>query len=142
MLNKAVLIGRFTADPELRHTPSNIPVTSFTLAVERNYVRQGEQRQTDFIDIVAWRQTAEFITRFFHKGQMIAVSGFIQTRNWEDRDGKKRKSVEVVVDEAYFVEPKRDSSPATAAPAFTDNDAPLDTSGSGFSELDDGELPF
>ena len=92
MLNKAILMGRLTAEPELRRTQSNTAVTSFSLAVNRSYARQGEQAQTDFIDIVAWGSTAEFVSKWFHKGMLVAVSGRIQTRNWEDRQGNKRKS--------------------------------------------------
>ena len=94
MLNKAILMGRLVAEPELRHTPNNIAVASFTLAVDRTY---GQDKQTDFLDIVAWRSTAEFVSKWFHKGMLVAVSGRIQTRNWEDKQGNKRKSVEVVI---------------------------------------------
>ena len=139
MLNKAILMGRLTADPELRHTQSNIPVTSFTLAVERRY---GQDKQTDFLDIVAWRNTAEFVSKWFRKGMLVAVSGRIQTRTWEDKQGNKRKSVEVVADEAFFAESKKDSAPRPS------NDAPvpfdLPPVGGDFAELgpDDSELPF
>ena len=104
MLNKVILMGRLTADPELRHTQSNIPVTSFTLAVERRY---GQDKQTDFLDIVAWRNTAEFVSKWFRKGMLVAVSGRIQTRTWEDKQGNKRKTTEVVADEVFFAEGKR-----------------------------------
>lgn len=102
MLNVAVLMGRMVKDPELRTTGNGISVTSFTIAVDRSYQKQGQERQADFINVVAWRQTAEFITRFFRKGQMIAVQGSIQTRNYEDRNGNKRTAVEVVADNASF----------------------------------------
>lgn len=104
MLNKAILMGRLTADPELRHTQSNIPVTSFTLAVDRTF---GQDKQTDFLDIVAWRNTAEFVSKWFSKGMLVAVSGRMQTRIWEDKQGNKRKTVEVVADEVFFAEGKR-----------------------------------
>lgn len=104
MLNKAILMGRLTADPELRHTQSNIPVTSFTLAVDRTF---GKEKQTDFLDIVAWRNTAEFISKWFSKGMLVAVSGRMQTRTWEDKQGNKRKTTEVVADEVFFAEDKR-----------------------------------
>ena len=104
MLNIAAIMGRLTADPELRHTPSNIPVTTFTVAVNRSYVKQGAERQTDFIDVVAWRNTAEFICRYFRKGQMIAVEGSIQTRSYVDKDGKNRKAFEILADNVYFTE--------------------------------------
>ncbi|MBQ6543311.1 MAG: single-stranded DNA-binding protein, partial [Clostridia bacterium] len=90
MLNCAIIMGRLVADPELRTTTSGISVTSFRVAVDRNFIRAGEERQADFIDVVAWRQTAEFVTKYFHKGSMIAVQGSIQTRNYEDRNGNKR----------------------------------------------------
>ena len=132
-------MGRLTADPELRHTQSNIPVTSFTLAVDRTF---GQDKQTDFLDIVAWRNTAEFVSKWFRKGMLVAVSGRIQTRTWEDKQGNKRKSVEVVADEAFFAESKKDSAPRPS------NDAPvpfdLPPVGGDFAELgpDDSELPF
>lgn len=159
MLNKAILMGRLVAEPELRHTPNSVPVLSFTIAVDRAYAKDGK-RETDFIDVVAWRTTAEFISKYFRKGQLIAISGSIQTRNWEDKDGKKRKSVEVIADEAHFAEPKRQSdnsdfsgysaaaassgygAPLVSASMPDDNGSQL-TSGSDFYESDDdGELPF
>ena len=102
MLNCAIIMGRLTADPELRTTGNGISVTSFSVAVDRNYQRQGQERQTDFINVVAWRQTAEFVSRYFRKGQMIAVQGSIQTRNYEDRNGNKRTAVEIVADNVSF----------------------------------------
>lgn len=102
MLNSAILIGRLVNDPELRTTPNNVSVTSFRIAVDRNYQKQGEERQADFIDIVAWRQTADFVTRYFRKGSMIAVQGSIQTRSYEDKQGNKRTAVEVVADNVSF----------------------------------------
>lgn len=143
MLNKAILMGRLTRDPELRHTPSNIAVTSFTLAVDRNYGKAGSEKQTDFIDIVAWRNTAEFVSKYFAKGQLVAVAGSLQTRNWEDKNGSKRVSVEVVADEVHFAEPKRgDGASRGNAPMPSDFDAPF-AEASDFTEIaDDGELPF
>lgn len=111
MLNQVSLMGRLTADPELRHTPNDIAVTTFTLAVNRSYVKQGAERQADFIDIVAWRSTAEFICRYFKKGQMMAVTGSIQTRNYTDKEGKNRKAFEVVADNVYFTESRGSSQP-------------------------------
>ena len=96
MINSVVLMGRLTYEPELKSSQSGISVIRFQMAVDRNYQPQGQDRQADFIDVVAWRQTAEFISRYFHKGSMIAVEGSIQTNNFTDRDGNKRKSVEVV----------------------------------------------
>ncbi len=109
MLNIAAIMGRLTADPELRHTPSNIAVTTFTVAVNRSYVKQGAERQTDFIDVVAWRNTAEFICRYFKKGQMIAVEGSIQTRTYTDKEGKNRKAFEILADNVYFTESRQTS---------------------------------
>jgi single-strand DNA-binding protein len=137
MLNKAILMGRLTADPELRHTPNNIAVTTFTLAVNRQFAKQGEQRQTDFIDIVAWRNTAEFVTRYMKKGSQVVVCGAIQTRTWKDKQDNTRKSVEIVADEVFFAEGKRTEAGAPTGdfgkpegmPAF----API---------ADDDELPF
>ena len=128
MLNVAVVMGRLTADPELRHTPNDVSVTSFTLAVDRTYVKSGEERQTDFIDIVAWRGTADFVCRYFRKGQMMAVHGSIQTRTYTDKDGNKRKAFEILADDVSFADSKRNdsggnysnnssSSSAPAAPA-------------------------
>ena len=109
MLNCAVLMGRLVADPELRTTTSGISVTSFRIAVDRSFVRQGEERQADFIDIVAWRQTAEFVTRYFKKASSICVVGTLQNRNWTDNNGVKHYATEVVADEAYFVDAKNES---------------------------------
>ena len=117
MLNTAILMGRLVADPELRHTPNDVAVTSFTIAVDRSYVKSGAERQTDFIDIVAWRNTAEFVCRYFRKGQLMAVQGSIQTRNYTDKEGNKRKAVEIVADNVHFAEPKRDNSNNVAAPS-------------------------
>ncbi len=147
MINNVVLMGRLVATPELRSTGTGISVAPFTIAVERAYAKQGEQRQADFIDCVAWRQTAEFITRYFQKGSMIAVTGTIQTRNYEDKNGNKRKAVEIVVDNASFCGSKAEtgtqggySAPANVAPA-----APSFASGSvsDFEEIiEDDDLPF
>lgn len=104
MLNHITLMGRLTKDPELRYTSNNTPVASFSLAVERDF---GE-KQTDFIECVAWRQTGEFISKYFAKGNMMAVSGRLQIRDWNDKDGNKRRSAEVVVESAYFCESKKD----------------------------------
>lgn len=145
MLNVAILMGRLTADPELRYTQSNIPVTSFTLAVDRRY-KSGEERQTDFINIVAWRQTAEFVSKYFKKGQLAAVEGSIQVRKYTDKDGNNRTAVEVVANNVQFAEPKRDggsggySRPepsAQPAPSYSNTDT------GDFSEITgDDDLPF
>lgn len=109
MYNRTILIGRLTADPELKQTPSGVAVTSFSLAVNRSYTPKGGEKQTDFIDIVAWRNTAEFVCRYFTKGKAILVEGSIQTRSYEDKNGNKRKAIEVVADSAHFVESKQNS---------------------------------
>ena len=106
-MNVCILMGRMTADPELKKTPSGVSVTSFSIAVQRSYVAKGEERQSDFIDVVAWRNTAEFISKYFRKGQMIAVQGSIQTRSYQDKHGNKRKAVEVLVDKADFCGEKK-----------------------------------
>ena len=108
MLNHIVIMGRLTRDPELRRTGSGIAVTSFSVAVERDFGnRDGGERETDFIDCVAWRQTGEFVSKYFTKGSMIVVSGRLQIRGWTDKDGNKRRSAEVVADNVYFGESKR-----------------------------------
>lgn len=143
MLNNVVIMGRLTADPELRQTASGIEVTSFCVAVDRGYVRQGEERQADFINCVAWRQSAKFISSYFHKGSMIAVTGSIQTRNYEDKTGAKRTATEVVVASASFCGSKTESGNAgdsafsAPAPAYQTGNA------SDFEELSgDDDLPF
>ena len=110
MLNNVVLIGRLTATPELKQTNSGVEVTSFTLAIDRGYTKPGEEKQTDFINLVAWRGTAKFITTYFTKGQMIAVTGSIQTRNYEDKNGNKRVATEVVCSNATFCGSKNENS--------------------------------
>ena len=110
MLNHIVIMGRLTRDPELRRTTSGIAVASFSVAVDRDFGgRDGGERETDFIDCVAWRSTGEFVSKYFTKGSMIVVSGRLQIRNWNDKDGNKRRSAEVVADNVYFGESKRSS---------------------------------
>jgi single-strand DNA-binding protein len=137
MLNKSILMGRLTRDPELRNTQSGASVASFTLAVDRDFKSNGE-READFIDIVAWKNTAEFVSKYFSKGTMAAVSGRLQIRDWTDKDGNKRKSAEIVADNVYFAESKKRDG---LAQAKRDLD---DLANSKFEELDDddGELPF
>lgn len=132
MLNKVVLMGRLTADPVLRQTQSNqLSVTTFTLAVNRDFARKDGTKDADFIDIVCWRNTAEFAAKYFRKGMQVAVSGALQTRTWKDKDENNRKTVEVVADQVYFAENKRDNeaapqysaaAPAQAAPAFVSDE--------------------
>ncbi len=139
MFNLVVLTGRLTADPELKTTSNGIPVTSFSIAVNRNY-RAGEEQQTDFINIVAWRQRAEFITKYFKKGSMIGIEGAIQTRKYTDKNGNNRTAFEVVVNNVQFVESKRDAAVAGSEPASFSNAGAND-----FAEIDGGmddDLPF
>ena len=111
MLNHIVLMGRLTRDPELRRTGSGVAVAlAFTLAVDRDYAAQGAEKETDFVDIVAWRNTAEFVSKYFTKGRMAVVTGRLQIRNWQDKEGNKRRSAEVVADNVYFGDSKRDSA--------------------------------
>ena len=140
MLNTAILMGRLTKDPELRTTQNGTSVTSFTVAVDREYVRQGEERQTDFINVVAWRQTAEFVSRYFQKGSMIAVQGSIQTRNYEDRNGNKRTAVEVIADKVSFCGSKAESGNGASvdAQANASDYTAINTNGS----VEDDDLPF
>ncbi len=117
-MNKVILMGRITRDPELRSTPNGISVLSFSIAVDRRFSGKNGERQTDFINCVAWRQTAEFIAKYFPKGRMIAVCGSLQTRSWDDQDGKKRYAMDVVVDEAYFTGSAQTSGPAAGAGTY------------------------
>ena len=150
MLNHITIMGRLTRDPEIRYTQSQTPVTSFTLAVDRDFGgRDGGEKQTDFIDCVAWRQTAEFVSKYFTKGSMAVVSGRLQIRDWTDRDGGKRRNAEVVVDNIYFGESKRRDGGnvrSESRPAYQSSYESVSPSmgASAFSELgdDDGELPF
>ena len=114
MFNTVILTGRLTADAELKTTANGVPVTSFTIAVQRKY-KQGEESQADFINIVAWRQTAEFITKYFHKGSMIGIEGSIQTRKYQDKDGNNRVAFEVIANNVQFVESKKASADASPA---------------------------
>ena len=128
-MNTAAILGRFAADPELKHTSSGVAVTSFTLAVDRNYAKPGQERQTDWIDVVAWRGTAEFICKYFAKGRMIAVSGFLQTRTWEDKQGSRRKATELVAREVHFcgeLHPRQDV--ANRFPQGQDSDTSAESS--------------
>ena len=141
MFNLVVLTGRLTADPELKTTQSGISVTSFSVAVNRPY-RTGEEQQTDFINVVAWRKTAEFIAKFFKKGNMIGIEGSIQTRKYTDKNGNNRTAFEVVVNNAQFVESKRDSAASQGGeqPASFSNAGADDFSD--LSDVSDDDLPF
>lgn len=136
MLNVVALMGRLTADPELRTTPAGVSVTSFTIAVDRSFVKQGEERQADFINCVAWRGTADFVAKYFQKGSLIAVDGSIQTRRYQDKDGHNRTAFEVVADNAHFAGSKEKAE----KPAYS---APEQPSYDDFATIDDAEdLPF
>lgn len=150
-LNKAIIGGRLTADPELKTTQSGVSVTSFTVAVNRKAAKSGETPQTDFLNVTAWRQTAEFITRYFRKASSICVVGSIQTRSWTDKDGQKRFATEIVADEAYFVDTRAESTQTAARVPSGDASTPQTgtyipeayTQAPSFGELEDGEeLPF
>ena len=145
MLNSAVIMGRITADPELRQTPSSVSVTRFTVAVDRAYVKPGEERKADFINVVAWRQTAEFVSRYFQKGSMIAVQGSIQTGSYE-KDGVKRYTFEVSADNVSFCGSKSESGNNGASASSTASaTAPSFSNGSvdDFAAMaDDDDLPF
>ena len=149
MLNHITIMGRLTRDPELRRTGSGTAVASFTVAVDRDFSgRDGGERETDFIDCVAWRQTGEFVSKYFTKGSMIVVSGRLQIRNWNDKDGNKRRTAEVVADNVYFGESRRsneggsfENAYSAPAPSYA---APASAPASDFAMLDDddAQLPF
>ena len=148
MLNKIVIMGRLTRDPELRRTASSTAVTGFTLAVDRDFKSQNGEKSTDFIDVVAWRNTAEFVSKYFTKGRMAIVEGRLQIRDWKDKDGNNRRSAEVVAENVYFGDSKRDGvAPAGdyAAPSMGGGfSAPVSSGTGGFSEIEDedGDPPF
>ena len=155
MLNHITIMGRLTRDPELRRTGSGVAVTSFTLAVDRDFGKnENGERETDFIDCVAWRQTGEFVSKYFTKGRMAVVSGRLQIRSWNDKDGNKRRTAEVVADNVYFGDSRRDGDggsfggntygSAPAAPSFGGYSAPASAPASDFAMLDDddAQLPF
>ena len=155
MLNHITIMGRLTRDPELRRTGSGVAVASFTVAVDRDFGgRDGGEKETDFIDCVAWRQTGEFVSKYFTKGRMIVVSGRLQIRSWTDKDGNKRRTAEVVADNCYFGDSKREGDSGSAfggnsysAPSgngFGGYSAPAGNPASDFAMLDDddAQLPF
>ena len=159
MLNRIINMGRLERDPELRTTQSGISVTSFTLAVDRDFTsRDSGEKNTDFIDVVAWRSTAEFVCKYFSKGRMAVAEGRLQIRDWKDRDGNNRRSAEVVADNVYFGDSKRDGASGDSygsAPSYSASPAPSSYGGdssygepssspSGFADIDDqdGDLPF
>lgn len=134
MLNRIIVMGRMTRDPELQRTGSGTAVVSFSLAVDRDFKSQSGEKETDFIDVVAWRNTAEFVSKYFSKGRMAVVEGRLQLRDWTDKDGNKRRTAEIVADSVYFGDSKRDGG---------DNSGYAPAPSGGFSEVeDDGDLPF
>ncbi len=150
MLNHIIVMGRLTRDPELRRTGSGVAVASFTVAVDRDFGnRESGEKETDFIDCVAWRQTGEFVSKYFTKGRMAVVSGRLQIRNWTDKEGNKRRTAEIVADNVYFGDSKREGEggsaygSAPAAPSFGGYSAPA-APASDFAMLDDNDaqLPF
>ena len=151
MLNHITIMGRLTRDPELRRTGSGVAVASFTLAVDRDFGKNDNgERETDFIDCVAWRQTGEFVSKYFQKGRMAVVSGRLQIRSWNDKDGNKRRTAEVVADNVYFGDAKRDGDGGSYQGGYSRSAAPAPDYGmpspadNQFADLadDDGELPF
>lgn len=140
MLNSIIIMGRLTADPELRSTSSGLSVTTFSVAVDRGYVRAGEERKADFIPVVAWREKADFVSKYFRKGSMIAVQGSLQSRSFEDKNGNKRVAYEVIADQISFCGSKSESGSGngeSSAPSSYSNSAADD-----FSSVVDDDLPF
>lgn len=138
MLNHIVIMGRLTRDPEIRHTSSGTAVANFTLAVDRDFSgKDGGEKETDFIDCVAWRNTADFISKYFTKGRMAVVSGRLQVRKWQNKDGENRYSTEVVAEHVYFGDSKKETSGNGYEPQY-------ESGGNDFAEIeeDDGDLPF
>ena len=141
MLNKVVLMGRLTKDPELRRTGSGTAVTSFSLACDRDFKSQSGDKETDFIEVVAWKNTAEFVSKYFSKGRMAVVDGRLQIRDWTDKDGGKRRSAEVVADNVYFADSKRSESNENQRENFNALSGRLNDDFVPISE-EDGEIPF
>ena len=147
MLNLVALMGRLVADPELRHSSQGTSVTAFTVAVDRSFVKQGAEKVADFIEVVAWRNTAEFVCKYFQKGSLIALEGNIQTRMYQDKNGNNRKAFEVVAQQVHFVGKKKDVTPSTAqnspSPSYS---TPAYSSGNNEDfisiQADDEDLPF
>ena len=141
MLNSIIIMGRLTADPELRTTSSGLSVSSFTVAVDRGYAKPGEEKKTDFIPVVAWRSTADFVSKYFRKGSMIAVQGSLQTRNYEDKNGNKRTAFEIIADQVSFCGSKAESgsynNDNTNASSYSNS-----TAGDFSTVVDDDDLPF
>ena len=148
MLNHITIMGRLTRDPELRRTGSGVAVASFTVAVDRDYKSEGQDKETDFIDCVAWRGTGEFVSKYFHKGSMIVVDGRLQIRQWTDKDGNKRRTAEILADNIYFGDSKKSDSSSTGGDygsnSYGGEYSGYNTPGNDYAELDDddAQLPF
>lgn len=145
MLNKTILMGRLTADPEIRRTQQGTAVTSFTLAVERDFKSQSGEKETDFIDCVAWAGTGEFVGKHFTKGKQMALAGRLQTRSWEDRDGHRRKAVEVVAESVYFADSKKPEEGGFEPKPYGDGGSFAKYAKSDFdplADVDDDDVPF
>ncbi len=146
-MNKVVLVGRLARDPELRTTQSGTPVVSFTVACDRRFARQGEERQADFISCVAWSKTAEFVSRYFTKGMRIALDGRIQTRSYDDQNGNKRYVTEVIAEDVEFAQSKNEGVGSYQAPAYSAPQAPAAPQApssdiDGFIPVEEEDLPF
>ena len=146
-MNRVILVGRLTADPELKQTPNGISVCSFSIAVNRAFVSKGGERQADFINIVAWRAQAEFVAKYFNKGNQIGIDGSIQTRKYTDKEGNNRTAFEVVAENISFIESKNASQGSTAPMNNSRNNTPAPVSyancdAADFTEIDDDDLPF
>lgn len=142
MLNSIIIMGRLTAAPELRQTASGLSVTSFTVAVDRSFAKSGEERQTDFIPVVAWRSTADFVTKYFGKGSMIAVQGSLQSRNYEDKNGNKRTAFEIVADEVSFCGGKNEGNSNSEKPNNSPATPTYTSAPEEFEQEDFSDLPF
>lgn len=159
MLNRVILMGRLTAEPDYRTTPSGVAMARFTLAVERDFTGQNNERQTDFLDVIVWRQRADFVSKYFHKGQLVAVQGSIQVSSYTDREGNKRRSWDIVADQVYFAEGKRDNDrqnnydysryeqmtppPEQTSPSYGESVSSYQSGNDGdFTPVADDDLPF
>ena len=142
MLNHIILMGRLTRDPELRRTGIGVAVASFTVAVDRDFSGKDSEKKTDFIDCVAWRQTGEFISKYFTKGRMIVVDGRLEMRDWTDKEGNKRRTAEVIVANAYFGDSKRDTEQTSASPNYGGYASNAPASDFAMLDDDDAQLPF
>lgn len=151
MLNKSIIMGRLVREPELRYTGGNVPVCTITIACDRDFVRQGEQREADFFDIVCWRHTGEFVSKYFRKGQMIACEGRLVTRKWRDKHDQSRVSAEIVADNVYFAGDRREAAPTGTQVLDRVTERPAggwppyhepELQQSEFAAMDDDDVPF